>query len=140
MSIKPLVIGVTMGDPAGIGPEITTALLAERVHEKEVRAVLIGCAKTVEETARRKGLNVSIRRHEVLKRNELRSGGIDVYDPDVFDGTLVQPGDITFYYSYSINRRLQGGKKRQSFEKNSLSSPKPFCAWSSQSSLSCRST
>ena len=95
MSIKPLVIGVTMGDPAGIGPEITTALLAERVHEKEVRAVLIGCAKTVEETARRKGLNVSIRRHEVLKRNELRSGGIDVYDPDVFDGTLVQPGDIS---------------------------------------------
>ena len=30
MSIKPLVIGVTMGDPAGIG-EITTALLAERL-------------------------------------------------------------------------------------------------------------
>ena len=62
MSIKPLVIGVTMGDPAGIGPEITTALLAERIDEKEVRAVLIGCAKMVEETARRKGLDVSIRR------------------------------------------------------------------------------
>ena len=53
MSIKPLA-GVTMGDPAGIGPEITTALLAERIDEKEVRAVLIGCAKMVEETARRK--------------------------------------------------------------------------------------
>ena len=95
MSIKPLVIGVTMGDPAGIGPEITTALLADRVYEKEVRAVLIGCAKMVEEAARRKGLDVSVRRHEVLKRNELRSGVIDVYDPEVFDAALVQPGGIS---------------------------------------------
>ena len=103
MSIKPLVIGVTMGDPAGIGPEISTALLAERIDEKEVRAVLIGCAKMVEETARRKGLNVSIRRHEVLKRGELRSGVIDVYDPDIFDATLVQPGDISKEAGRGIN-------------------------------------
>ena len=76
MSIKPLVIGVTMGDPAGIGAEITTALLAERIDEKEVRAVLIGCAKMVEETARRKGLNVSIRRMKSLNVMNLDQGSL----------------------------------------------------------------
>ncbi len=35
MSDETLVIGLTMGDPAGIGPEITTALLAERCNDKK---------------------------------------------------------------------------------------------------------
>ena len=95
MSDKTLVIGLTMGDPAGIGPEITTVLLADRCNDKTIRPVLIGCAATAEAMARRQDIDVAIRRHSTLDRAALSAGGIDVYDPGTFDATVVKPGDVT---------------------------------------------
>lgn len=95
MSDETLVIGVTMGDPAGIGPEITTALLAERCNEQAIRPVLIGCAAQIEATARRRGLDVEIRRHSTFDRAALKPGGIDVYDPGTIDATVVKSGEVS---------------------------------------------
>lgn len=95
MSEDPVVIGVTMGDPAGIGPEIVTALLADRANDPAVRPVVIGSAALIESMARGHGLDIDVRRHETLQRETLSAGSIDVYDPGTFDATVVEQGKVT---------------------------------------------
>lgn len=58
--IKP-VIGVTIGDPAGIGPEISIKALLEPSVLNSCRPVLIGDLTLLKEASKRIGLNVNFR-------------------------------------------------------------------------------
>lgn len=81
MTKTPLVIGVTMGDPAGVGPEITAALLSDSCADPDIRPVLIGNAAAMRRALSilklSTGLNVMVE----YDRNHLRMGVINVYDP-----------------------------------------------------------
>ncbi len=50
--MRPPLIAVTMGDPAGIGPEILAKTFAEGDFREEHRAVVVGDAKMLERAAR----------------------------------------------------------------------------------------
>jgi 4-hydroxythreonine-4-phosphate dehydrogenase len=63
MNQHPPVLGLTMGDPAGIGPEIilkSLELLAPRVAGGEVRPAVVGTASCIGASARALGLEVEV--------------------------------------------------------------------------------
>ncbi len=74
---RPL-IAVTMGDPAGVGPEITAKALANPKTRAACRAVVVGDLQTMERAAGAVGLNVAATDLDALDR---ASAGIQVYDP-----------------------------------------------------------
>lgn len=79
--MKPI-IGITMGDPSGNGPEISVkALMNENIY-KTCRPIIIGDAKCMEEAARTVAGAEHVAIHAVhdVKDAEFTCGTIDVYD------------------------------------------------------------
>ena len=66
---KPLV-AITIGDPAGIGPEISVKALSSRTIYKVSKPVLIGDGSVVEQALRLS--NLKLRVHEVSSVQEGR--------------------------------------------------------------------
>jgi len=81
MNEKPI-LGITMGDPSGIGPEISVkALSLEKIYEL-CRPVIIGDAGVMEKTVREviKREDISIHPVSSVKECLFKRGTIDVYD------------------------------------------------------------
>lgn len=77
---KPI-IGITMGDPCGIGPEIgVMALACERVASI-CRPLLIGNVSVIEEAATMSGLGLKIRSVLIETEAHFEPGVIDVLQP-----------------------------------------------------------
>jgi 4-hydroxythreonine-4-phosphate dehydrogenase len=76
------VIGLTMGDPAGIGPEITVAALADADVRRQVRPLLVADARVTEQAIAAGGHDLRVRR--VAGPEELSDDPkvIDVLDLD----------------------------------------------------------
>ena len=76
-----VILGITMGDPAGIGPEITVKALAQPGLYEICRPLVIGDVKIMEEAARIAG-HPEIRIHPVASPDGalFRRGTIDVLD------------------------------------------------------------
>jgi 4-hydroxythreonine-4-phosphate dehydrogenase len=55
-------LGITMGDPAGIGPEITAKALATPVVRKAARPIVLGDARVMADAVRLAGLDLAMRR------------------------------------------------------------------------------
>jgi len=55
------ILGITMGDPAGIGPEIAAKALADPGVRKTTRAFVIGDARVVSESTRQAALDLTVR-------------------------------------------------------------------------------
>ena len=105
------VLAVTMGDPAGIGPEITVkALLAPEVHEF-ARPFVIGDADVLEQALQVCGLSAPL--HRIARPAEARfaPGEIDVLDlgivtPDRLDIGKVQAAAGAAAFAY-IRRSIE---------------------------------
>jgi len=54
------VLGITMGDPAGIGPEVTAKALADPAVRKAARALVIGDARVMAAAIRVSGLELAV--------------------------------------------------------------------------------
>ena len=74
---RPL-IAVTMGDPAGVGPEITAKALANPKIRAACRAVVVGDLGTMERAAGAVGLTVTAVELDALDRG---TNEVQVYDP-----------------------------------------------------------
>lgn len=89
---KPIV-GITMGDPFGNGPEITVKALADSSIYDRCRPVVIGDVSSMEYAAavakKVSGIDVSIRPISDVRDARFEYGTIDVYDMK-----LVSPSDI----------------------------------------------
>ncbi len=89
---RPL-LGITMGDPFGNGPEITVRALADRSIYDRCRPVVIGDIRSMEYAARaaRKLHNIQTMLRPIRSVSDAACtyGTIDVYDMG-----LVKPGDI----------------------------------------------
>lgn len=90
------VIGITMGDPAGIGPEITVKALADPGIYKMCRPLVIGDAAVMEQAAaivQKK----EIRIHPVQELSEAsyEYGTIDIYDKKLADLKGLELGKVS---------------------------------------------
>lgn len=83
------IIGITMGDPAGIGPEIAIKTLAEKNIYSICRPLLIGNAGVFQEAANLTGLDFTIELAQNEAETDFMPGKIDVLQPK--DCNIEQP-------------------------------------------------
>lgn len=74
------VIGITMGDPASIGPEIAIKALTEKHIYDICQPLLVGDAATFEHIIQKLNLNVTINPIQSVQEARFEYGNIDVYD------------------------------------------------------------
>ena len=81
---KPLV-AVTMGDPAGIGPEIVAAALASKEAAEAADCVVIGSKKIMERAARIAGAPLRLRAVKSPDEGDYNEGVLNIIDLDNVD-------------------------------------------------------
>src|SRR6185436_16797267 len=74
-------IGITMGDPSGIGPEVIAKGLAGREIHRVCRPFVIGSVESMERTLRLLGLRLKVRRMSGHGNVLVNRGEIAVLDP-----------------------------------------------------------
>jgi len=92
-SSKP-VIAITMGDPAGIGPEILVRTLAGQTVRRVARCLVYGDARVIDKAVRESGLDLAVR--SIAKPAEARftARSIDVIDFANADPAAFEPGKV----------------------------------------------
>ncbi|HEV8591570.1 MAG TPA: 4-hydroxythreonine-4-phosphate dehydrogenase PdxA [Pyrinomonadaceae bacterium] len=84
------VVGITMGDAAGIGPEVTLKALLDGNLKLICRPVIIGDARFLDSCARSLDLSANLRPFDA--DNEFPDDGFEVYDLGNIDESIV-PGE-----------------------------------------------
>ncbi len=91
-----LIIGITMGDPAGIGPEITVKALAKPEIYNACRPLVIGDAGVMQEAAGIVGRkDIKIRSVASVDEAEFKYGTIDVLDMKLVDTEKLKRGEVS---------------------------------------------
>src|SRR5690606_14624126 len=94
MNEKPI-IGITMGDPASIGPEIAVkALLDKKIYEI-CRPLLIGDGAVFEDIIERLNLKAEINRIKQVDEARFQFGLIDVFDLANVELSQLKFGEIS---------------------------------------------
>lgn len=75
------VLGLTMGDPAGIGPEVIAKALADKALARLCRPVVIGSRPVMERTITRLDLPVQLVTFDPTGKARLKPGQVAVADP-----------------------------------------------------------
>jgi 4-hydroxythreonine-4-phosphate dehydrogenase len=88
------VLAVTLGDPAGIGPEITAMTLAATAGDDAHHGVAVGDAEALRRGVRAAGLDVEVRELDDFSSEPAGEGVIDVVDIGVLGGELPQWGAV----------------------------------------------
>jgi len=91
---KPI-IGITMGDPAGVGPEIVVKALTDRAVYERCRPVVIGDAKVIQSYITSRALDVEVRAIKDVRHASFRQGMIDVFDLDNVEMSALKPGEVS---------------------------------------------
>src|ERR1700761_4693677 len=81
-------IGITMGDAAGVGPEIVVKSLTHDTLYRQCRPVVIGDARRLEEARAITGSDVTIRRIAQPSEARTEPGTIDCIDLDLVPAGL----------------------------------------------------
>ena len=94
MSKKPI-LGITMGDPARIGPEITVKALSDPAIYEKCSPIIIGDAAVMEAAVGIVGKNVKINAVSDVKEAKFEFGIIDVYDMKLVDMDKLERGVVS---------------------------------------------
>lgn len=95
MQINKPILGISMGDPAGIGPEISAKTLAkEEIYEK-CRPLVVGDAKVMKDALRISGLKLEINIISDVKDAKFKFGTMDVYDLNNVDMDKLEYGKVS---------------------------------------------
>lgn len=94
MSEKPI-LGITMGDPASIGPEITVKALSDLAIYEKCSPIIIGDAAVMEAAVGIVGKNVKINAVSDVKEAKFEFGTIDVYDMKLVDMDKLERGVVS---------------------------------------------
>ena len=93
--MRPL-IGITLGDPAGIGPEITVKALADHPVSEKCRPLVIGDVRVLKNAAQIVGRrSIRINGIENPSEGEYRPGCIDVIDMKNVDPETLAIGKVS---------------------------------------------
>lgn len=118
MNEKPIV-GITMGDPAGNGPEITVKALAHADVYDRCRPIVVGDAKMIEQAARFVGRpEIRVHRCQTVSQALFTPGAIDVLhlelipDVDTFPigQVSIQGGNAAFQCVKKVIELAQEGQ------------------------------
>src|SRR5699024_7889239 len=90
------IIGITMGDPAGNGPEISVKALAKPETYEECNPLIIGDASCIEEAIQILNLENEIQVNSLqdVKEAQFEFGYIDVLDMNLVDMSKKQFGEV----------------------------------------------
>ncbi|MEO3749944.1 4-hydroxythreonine-4-phosphate dehydrogenase PdxA [Streptomyces sp. B6B3] len=88
------VLALTLGDPVGIGPEITARTLAEVAGEDGHHGVAVGDAEALRRGARAAGLDVTVREVSDFATPPAGPGVIDVLDTGVLGADVPAWGTV----------------------------------------------
>ena len=91
---KPI-LGITMGDPAGIGPEIAAKTLNRKKIYEMCNPIVIGDAKAMEQAKDIAKVNLEVYPVHDIKEAKFRYGTIDVYDLNNVDLTKLVHGKVS---------------------------------------------
>ena len=81
MSVDELpILGITMGDAAGVGPEVTVKALMNDAIRAKARVVVLGDASVMEDAARIVGCTLPVRAIDEIRPDELDDQAIWVLD------------------------------------------------------------
>ena len=94
MSKKPI-LGITMGDPASIGPEITVKALSDPAIYEKCSPIIIGDAAVMEAAVGIVGKDVKINAVSDVKEAKFEFGAIDVYDMKLVDMDKLERGVVS---------------------------------------------
>ena len=92
---KRMVIGITMGDPASIGPEITVKALADPAIYDKCAPIVIGDANVMEAAVKIVQKDVKIHAVSDVKNALFIPGTIDVYDMKLVDMDKLERGVVS---------------------------------------------
>ncbi len=87
MQKKP-VIGITMGDPAGIGPEIICKSLMQKSIYNQCKPLVVGDARVFNAIVRKLDYSLQIRAIDDVKQARFEYGTLDVLDLGNFKGEI----------------------------------------------------
>jgi 4-hydroxythreonine-4-phosphate dehydrogenase len=93
-SIKPL-IGITMGDPAGIGPEVTAKTLAKKEIYEMCRPIVVGDAYSMRQAVEIVKMKLEIRSTLKISEAKFEYGTVDVFDLKNVDMDRLEHGKIS---------------------------------------------
>lgn len=85
---KPL-LGITMGDPASIGPEVAVKALANSSVYQECKPLLVGDAKVCAEAIRFCGLDLNVNAVKEISDARFEHGTVDVFDMEYYTPEIV---------------------------------------------------
>ncbi|PLS82409.1 MAG: 4-hydroxythreonine-4-phosphate dehydrogenase PdxA [Actinobacteria bacterium] len=114
--MTPPLVAVTMGDPAGVGPEIVAKTFADEGFRAENRALLVGDRGMMERAISLLGLPLSVNRISDPEEARFREGEIDVVaaselPEDLPFGELdARAGDAAFRYVERAIALASGGR------------------------------
>ncbi|MDD5596808.1 MAG: 4-hydroxythreonine-4-phosphate dehydrogenase PdxA [Victivallaceae bacterium] len=94
MDKKPI-IGISMGDPAGIGPEISVKALVCRKISAICHPVVVGDAQTMEQTAKINNLALNIKSIADIGEADFRDKTINVIDLKNVDNSSLKLGKVS---------------------------------------------
>ena len=94
MSKKPI-LGITMGDPASIGPEITVKALSDPAIYEKCSPIIIGDAAVMEAAVGIVGKDVKINAVSDVKEAKFEFVTIDVYDMKLVDMDKLERGVVS---------------------------------------------
>lgn len=94
---KKMIIGITMGDPASIGPEITVKTLADKIIYDKCQPIVVGDVSVMEEAVKIVGKENDIKIHGISSVDEalFKPGIIDVYDMKLVDINELKRGEVS---------------------------------------------
>lgn len=89
------IVGISVGDPGGIGPEVTVKALAVPKVYEQCRPLVIGDASVVRDALRFTGLNLVVNAVDSPEEGTYRPGVVDVLDMGNMPMDQVQYGVVT---------------------------------------------
>ncbi len=89
------IIGISMGDPAGIGPEVAVKALNSSHIQMLCRPIIIGDAGTIDREIQRYSSGSTLHPVQSVPACDFSTGKVNVLDLDIPDCKNVKPGEIS---------------------------------------------
>ncbi len=95
MSIRLPIVGISMGDPAGIGPEIAAKAFADRTLYEKCRPLVAGDASVMEQAVKIAKVDLGINAIQEVSQAKFEYGIIDVVDLKDVDVKALVHGKVS---------------------------------------------
>lgn len=92
--MKAPILAITMGDPAGIGPEICARSLNHAEVYDQCKPLIVGDAKILQKAIDLLGLNLQVNAIQKVSDAKFEYGTADVFDMDLIDLSTFQWGEV----------------------------------------------